>query len=76
MRWKEVEEMVGGTGCGGGEEGEYAEIKFPLEMEGVCVGSWQHSLINNFCICHTEKENERKPLKIIKMNCLEERGVV
>ena len=25
---------MGGMGCGGGEEGEYAEIKFPLEMEG------------------------------------------
>lgn len=65
-----------GSGGNGGRRmgagAEYAQIKFPSEIgDG---RSWEHSLINNFCICHTEKGNERKPLKIIKMTFLWEWG--
>lgn len=44
--------MVGGAGG----EAEYGKIKFPLERVGA-GRSWEHSLISNVCICHTEKES-------------------
>lgn len=65
---KEVK-AVGGVGGGA----EYAKMKFPLET---AVGGGElAALINNFWIRHTEKEL-KEPSKIIKMNYLEECGVL